>query len=653
MISCAALLSRNAPAAPTVVGLWRFDEGNGSTAQDSSGLGNNGTLTGENGNVPAWVPSQTGFGNALRFTNDLADHSYVSIPGSPVLQVGQSATNPWTMTVWAFEDSNGTNDFPSTYGRMIVTDDGFTFQLESGAPGDGQLYTWSGPINTAWQIGWGAGSAVTPLLDQWEHWAVVYDGTNLTVYLNGNQGPHGGTVSMPVISALGYFGYQGSVLIGSELDETADRTWNGMLDDVAIFAGALSQAQIQTVMSGDFSSFIGGPAAVVSQPQSLTVAPGGAAAFVVGASGQQPVFYQWYFNGTNRLAGETNATLLLPDVQPSLAGTYSVAVTNTAGGQVSAPATLTAATLVGLWRFNEGSGTNVLDSSGLGNNGTLNGENGNLPGFVAGQAGFGSALSFTNDSLNHSYVEIPGNDTLRIGLTPTNAWSVTTWAYESSDNTVTFVSTYGRILTLDDGTALQLESGAGGDDEFYTWARANLQWQVGWGIFPALTPLLDQWEHWAVVYDGNTNLSLYLNGNQGPKGGLATTNVTAALAYLGYTGQVHIGSELGQDGTRNWNGLLDDIAIFNVALSPAQVRQVMAGDFNGFVPAPPLSISLSPTDVMVSWPGSAPTFQLQSATNLVTGAWSAVPASPVQNGLMLTVSLPRSMGPQYFRLVGP
>ncbi len=31
-----------------------------------------------------------------------------------------------------------------------------------------------------------------------------------------------------------------------------------MLDDVAMFAGALTQAQIQTVMSGDFSSFIGG-----------------------------------------------------------------------------------------------------------------------------------------------------------------------------------------------------------------------------------------------------------------------------------------------------------------------------------------------------------------------------------------------------------
>ena len=41
--------------------------------------------------------------------------------------------------------------------------------------------------------------------------------------------------------------------------------------------------------------------------------------------------------------------------------------------------------VVGLWRFNEGSGTNVIDSSGLGNSGFLAGENGNVPAWVTGQ----------------------------------------------------------------------------------------------------------------------------------------------------------------------------------------------------------------------------------------------------------------------------
>jgi hypothetical protein len=96
----------------------------------------------------------------------------------------------------------------------MVIDDGTAFQLESGASGDGQLYTWA-RANTGWQIPWGIGSAVAPLLDQWEHWAIVYDGTNLTVYRNANQGPQAGVSSMPVTAALAYSGYTGALLIGS------------------------------------------------------------------------------------------------------------------------------------------------------------------------------------------------------------------------------------------------------------------------------------------------------------------------------------------------------------------------------------------------------------------------------------------------------
>ena len=164
---------------PSLVGLWRFDEGSGTTVSDSSGLGNNGTLQGDNGNLPTWTAGQPGFGSALAFNNDGVNHTYVSIPASPSLQIGQTATNPWTITAWAYENSDGTGDFVSDYGRIMVIDGGYAFQLESGASGDGELYTFNeNGDNTAWNIGWGIGSPVTPLLDQWEHWAVVYDGTN-------------------------------------------------------------------------------------------------------------------------------------------------------------------------------------------------------------------------------------------------------------------------------------------------------------------------------------------------------------------------------------------------------------------------------------------------------------------------------------------
>jgi len=662
VVYCLSLLPvLTSSAAPSVVGLWRFDEGSGSTATDSSGLGNDGTLAGENGNIPAWVAGQAGFGGALRFTNNGTDHAYVTIPGATSLMIGQTATNPWTITAWAFEDSNGTGDFVASYGRILVIDDGTAFQFESGASGDGQIYTWSRPPNTAWEIAWGVGSAVAPLLDQWVHWAVVYDGTNLTVYRNANQGAQGGVASAPVTSPLAFAGYTGAVLIGSELAQPATATWNGMLDDVAVFAGALTQSQIATVMSGDFSAFIAGRPGIVSQPQDQTVPLGATVTFIVSAVGQAPLQYQWYFNGTNKLSAAANptattATLVLTNAQLNQSGTYSVVVSNALGSATSAPAKLVVfnVSLVGLWRFNQGSGTNVLDSSGLGNHGYLAGEKGNIPAWTTGQAGLGGALRFTNNGTDHAYVVIPSAGSLMIGQTATNPWTITAWAFEDSNGTGDFVANYGRVLVIDDGTAFQFESGASGDDEIYTWSRPpNTEWQIGWGVGSAVSPLLDQWEHWAVVYDG-TNLTVYRNGNSGTNGGIASQAVTAPLGgYVGFQDEIHIGSELGQPGDRTWNGMLEDVAVFSIALSQGQIETVMGGDFSAFVPRPLLSISGNPGHTILSWPATQSTFQLQSRTDLTQGGWSNVVIQPVQQGDQLEVSFPTTPATQFFRLLGP
>ena len=639
---------------PSVVGLWRFDEGSGTNVSDSSGLGNNGTLQGDNGNLPTWTTGQSGSGNALQFNNDGINHTYVSIPASPSLMIGQTSTNPWTITAWAYESSDGTGDFVSAYGRIMVIDGGFAFQMESGASGDGEFYTYNeNADNPAWQIAWGVGSPVTPLLDQWEHWAAVYDGTNFSVYLNGNQ-VNGGLASVQLGPVpLGFVGYQGSILIGSELDQPASVNWNGTLDDVAMFAGALTQTQIQTVMSGDFSGFMGGPPGIVSQPQGALVAPGSGTTLSVGADGATPLTYQWFVNGTSMGADGTNATLTLNNVSSSQAGTYWVVVSNSLGSVTSQPAVVSVGNLVALWRFNEGSGTTVHDSSGLGNNGTLMGTSGNLPGWVNGMAGFGDALSFANDGANYTYVSVPGSASLVIGQTATNPWTITAWAYESSDGTGDFAANYGRILVIDDGTELQLESGASGDGEFYTWDRQSGLWEIGWGIGNSVSPLLDQWEHWAVVYDG-TNITLYRDGNQGVSGGVASLPVTAYLDYGSPDqGAILIGSELDQTADRNWNGMLDDVAIFNVALSQAQIQTVMTGDFSAFILQPQLSISSSPGNIILSWPAAQATFQLQSAANLAPASWAGVTNSPVPTGSTLTVTLPVGAGTQFFRLVGP
>jgi serine protease len=78
------------------------------------------------------------------------------------------------------------------------------------------------------------------------------------------------------------------------------------------------------------------PPAAVRQTTKVTALIGGAANLSVAASGQQPMSYQWLFNGTNltdgtNMFGSTNANLVLLNLTAAQAGSYTVTVTNSFG----------------------------------------------------------------------------------------------------------------------------------------------------------------------------------------------------------------------------------------------------------------------------------------------------------------------------------
>src|SRR5262245_42266591 len=82
--------------------------------------------------------------------------------------------------------------------------------------------------------------------------------------------------------------------------------------------------------------------AIYAQPRSQAVLPGSNATFVVSA-GAPPLTYQWRFNG-GYVAGATNSTFALTNVQPASTGTYAVVVSNSSGAITSSTATLWLAT---------------------------------------------------------------------------------------------------------------------------------------------------------------------------------------------------------------------------------------------------------------------------------------------------------------------
>jgi hypothetical protein len=78
---------------------------------------------------------------------------------------------------------------------------------------------------------------------------------------------------------------------------------------------------------------------ILLQPKGQTAYQGSRVAFEAAATNYcgGAVFYQWQFNGME-LAGATNATLILTDVQPSHAGAYAVVVADTAGNRTASQA---------------------------------------------------------------------------------------------------------------------------------------------------------------------------------------------------------------------------------------------------------------------------------------------------------------------------
>ena len=86
-----------------------------------------------------------------------------------------------------------------------------------------------------------------------------------------------------------------------------------------------------------------GAPVIVLDPTNQLVLPGATAILSVLAGGSAPLSYQWYLNTlntTNLLAGQTNAGLVVSNIQPTQLGWYRVVVTNSAGRVTSRAAEL-------------------------------------------------------------------------------------------------------------------------------------------------------------------------------------------------------------------------------------------------------------------------------------------------------------------------
>jgi len=204
---------------------------------------------------------------------------------------------------------------------------------------------------------------------------------------------------------------------------------------------------------------------------------------------------------------------------------------------------------VGYWLFDQ-QGDVILDSSGNENHGKIIGK----INWVKGQ--FGLAVEFSGQEGN--YITIKDSKSLN----PKDQLSITCWVKPAS------IAGNSRIVSKDDETVGRDYLLVQGDGviEFGTWhpggSRSLLDTK------PALKA--NEWQHLAGTYDGSRVL-VYVNGEEvgqmNAGKGTADSNVPLVFGY--YTPNVR---------PEAYNGILDDVAIFDVALSPSDIKAIINGE---------------------------------------------------------------------------
>jgi len=116
----------------------------------------------------------------------------------------------------------------------------------------------------------------------------------------------------------------------------------GAIDELSVYNRALSPVEIQSIYYASSEGKCPLPPTILTQPKGQTVRVGTNVAFNVVATGTAPLSYQWRFNGKNTIAGATNSSLVLTNVQPASNGSYTVVVSNSINSITSAPAILSA-----------------------------------------------------------------------------------------------------------------------------------------------------------------------------------------------------------------------------------------------------------------------------------------------------------------------
>jgi hypothetical protein len=242
------------------------------------------------------------------------------------------------------------------------------------------------------------------------------------------------------------------------------------------------------------------------------------------------------------------------------------------------------AELVGWWKLDDGSGNIAFDSSGNGNDGTIEGD----PQWVDGQ--LGGALEGDG---NGDYIRVQHSGSLDIS----DAVTVSMWVYGGIPP--------DQIICKGTGGGAWWASYSFRIDDNASYVRQiNFRGRIDTNAdaLNSSSPIPeDEWTHIAITFDisaqGN-NQKIYINGQldaESRSENPLSTNTDDLL----------IGADAYGTTRWHWQGMLDDIRIYNQALPEGQIQEIMLGGGASYPfasgPNPANGVMHFDTWVNISW----------------------------------------------------
>ena len=213
--------------------------------------------------------------------------------------------------------------------------------------------------------------------------------------------------------------------------------------------------------------------------------------------------------------------------------------------------------------FDEGKGGKAADSSVHGHDGELI----KNPTWVDGQ--FGKALEF--DGTKGQHVKVPINDILQVR----EQFSIAFWVKRGDDQ----IRDWNYMVTA--GSLKWASIFRKGDSKTYFWSTSGGTWAQK-AVSNDIQP--EDWVHLAVTHDTKSEVVIYNDGKKAGGG-----NKPPPVDEI--DGSVMVGAR--HPGEEFFTGIIDEVFVFSRIITPAEIEEIMNGDFLPVEPAEKLATTWS------------------------------------------------------------